>query len=129
MGIAGVGREEQAEVESYGDLISDLYNEIVKIKFEKDENLKSKLTNRLYDEIIPKYLQILDEILKRSTTEYLCNSGITWPDLFLYCTLEWLDEKRDFLVDKYPYVKSLEAKIRENPKIAEWIINRPKTEF
>nr|AYN44520.1 glutathione S-transferase S2 [Brachionus plicatilis] len=128
-GIAGVGKEEQAEVESYGDLISDLFNELAKVRFEKDENLKSKLHTRLYDEIIPKNLQILEDIVARSATEYLCNSGITWPDLFLFCTLEWLDEKRNAILDKYPHVKALEAKVRGNPKIAEWVINRPKTEI
>nr|AYN44498.1 glutathione S-transferase S2 [Brachionus rotundiformis] len=127
--IAGVGNEEQAEVESYGDYINDLFNEIVKVRFEKDENLKSKLNTKLYDEIIPKYLHILNDIVTRSSSEYLCNSGITWPDLFLYCTLEWLDERRNALLEKYPRVKALEAKVRGNPKVAEWVINRPKTDF
>nr|AYN44541.1 glutathione S-transferase S2 [Brachionus koreanus] len=128
-GIAGVGREEQAEVESYGDFIGDLFNEIVKVRFEKDENLKPKLNTRLYDEIIPKYLQIIDDIVTRNETEYLCKSGITWPDLFLFCTLEWLDERRSEILNKFSHVKVLEGKIRGNPKVAEWVINRPKTEF
>ncbi|CAF0917974.1 unnamed protein product [Brachionus calyciflorus] len=128
--LTGTDLEEQALVESYGDLIYDLQNEIVRPRFEQDETKKSQMLKKLFDETIPKYFQVLENLISNNSCGYLASCGLTWPDLFLFTVIDnWLAEKKDSLLANYPHIKTLEEKVRNNAKISEWCSKRPKTDY
>nr|UOU03291.1 glutathione S-transferase sigma 2 [Brachionus rubens] len=127
--LAGQSPEEQAEVESYGDLLYDLQNEMLKTRYEKDETRKVQMNNRIYNEHLPRVFKLLDEAIGNSQSGFLAKSGNTWSDLYLFEVLEMLGDKREVIVNKYQNIKDMETKIRRTPNIVEWLISRPKTDF
>nr|AYN44489.1 glutathione S-transferase S1-2 [Brachionus calyciflorus] len=127
--LAGKGDEEQAEVEMYGDQVSDLLNELVKVHFEKDETRQNELRKKFHEEILPNTLKTLDGKIAHNGSGYLVASGLTWADLFLVNILEWLGDKKEAALANFSNLKSLDEKVRSHPRIAEWLEKRPKTEM
>nr|UOU03289.1 glutathione S-transferase sigma 1-3 [Brachionus rubens] len=128
-GLAGKGDEEQAEVESYGDLITDLLTELVKVHYEKDEARKAEVSKKAFEETIPNILKVLDAKVAKNGSGFLVASGLTWADLFLVTILEWLGDKKSALLSNFKNLKSLDEKVTSHAKIADWLAKRPKTEM
>nr|UOU03290.1 glutathione S-transferase sigma 1/4 [Brachionus rubens] len=128
-GLAGRTPEEEAEIESYGDLISDLMTELYKIRFERDEARKAENTKKTFEEILPNIFKNFENRISKNGTGYLSPSGLSWADLFLVNVLDWLGDKKSLILINYPNIKALDYKTRSNPKILEWIAKRPKTDL
>lgn len=126
--MAGRDEIEQAEVDMYGDQVTDLMNEMIKARFDADEIRKAQQAQKLEAEIIPNSMRIFDSRLAKSSSGYLASSGITWADLHLFTVLEWMPN-RDKVLNNYKNVKALDQKIRSMPKIAHWLATRPHTDF
>nr|QUF59399.1 glutathione S-transferase GSTS1/2-5 [Brachionus angularis] len=127
--LAGKGDEEQAIVEMYGDQVTDLLNELTKVYMEKDETKKASLRKTFGEEILPNQLKIFESRIAATGSGYIAASGLTWTDLFLFNLLEYLADKKEETLSYFPNIKALDQKIRANPKIANWLEKRPKTEM
>jgi hypothetical protein len=54
---------------------------------------------------------------------------LTWADLLIYDVLEnFLELDADFL-NNHPWLKQNRAEVAKQPKIAEYLKNRPKASF
>ena len=113
---------------SYVEQITDLVNEMVKVKRETDTAKQAELTKTLATEIVPNHLKIIEARLVKSGTGYLF-SQLTWADLYLTVVLEWLGDKKEATLAHFPKLNALDQTVRGLPKIAEWIKKRPVTEF
>jgi glutathione S-transferase len=113
----------------YGDQVTDLINEFVKVYLEKDENKKKELQERLSNEVIPNNLKLFESKLAKTNTGYLIGKGLTWTDLYLVSTLEGLGPNKEAAINNFPHLKAHEQRIISLPKIAEWINKRPKTDM
>nr|QUF59395.1 glutathione S-transferase GSTS1/2-1 [Brachionus angularis] len=127
--LAGKGDEEQAIVEMYGDQVTDLLNELIKIYFEKDEVKKAELNKKLVEETIPNNLRLFESRIGSSGSGYIAASGLTWADLFLFNVLEWFGDKKEPALENFPLVKALDQNIRSHANISNWLANRPKTDI
>ena len=56
--MAGGSELEQAEVDMYGDQVSDLLNELIKVHFESDEKRKEAANTKLQTETVPNSLKV-----------------------------------------------------------------------
>ncbi|CAF0717788.1 unnamed protein product [Brachionus calyciflorus] len=126
-GLAGKGPEEEAEVEMYGDQITDILNEIIKIHFEKDEARKAESAKKFFEETLPNILKTLQSKIEKNGSGFLAASGLTWVDLYLVDVLGWLGEKKEHLMANFEHIKALDTKVTNHSKIAEWLAKRPQT--
>ena len=106
-----------------------MINEFVKAAFEKDENKKKELQERLNNEVIPHNMKLFESKLAKTNSGYLIGKGLTWVDLYLSSILEWLGPNKEAVLNNFPHLKASDEKIRSLPKIAEWISKRPKTDM
>lgn len=127
-GLAGKNELETALIESYGDQITDLQNEIVDAFMEKEEPRKTTLNQKLANETLPHNLKIIDERLAKSGSGFLASSGLSWADLHLFNVLEFLGDRREQLFANFKNIKALDQKIRAHPNIAAWLAKRPITD-
>ena len=78
---------------------------------------------------MPKNLNIFERKLAKTGTGYLVGDSLTVADLFLFTLLDTLNERKDKVLIIYPNLKRLDERIRNNPRIAEWLRKRPVTEM
>lgn len=102
---------------------------MAKAFFEKDENRKKELQTKFSTETLPAALKLFDERIGKVGSGFLASSGLTWADLYLFCVLEWLGDKREAVLENFKNVKAHEQKIKSIPNIAAWLAKRPKTDM
>nr|UOU03287.1 glutathione S-transferase sigma 1-1 [Brachionus rubens] len=126
-GLAGKGDEEQAEVESYGDQISDIVDNLIKIHFESDETKKLEMRKKFLEETLPSGLKVLEGKVVQNGSGFLAASGLTWADLYLISILDWIYDYSKTVLDSFQHLKKLEENIRGHARISEWLAKRPVT--
>ena len=123
--LAGESEQEKAEVDMYADQLLDLFNEMMRAFFEKDETRKQELQARLQNELIPNNLKLFEAKLAKTNTGFLVGSKLTWVDLFLNTVCDWIGENP--VLSNFPLIKSLTQKINSMPNIAKYISTRKFT--
>ena len=125
-GLAGSNAWENAHLANIADFIKDFSNEMVKTHYEKDETRKQELQKRFGEEVIPKYLGKLNELA--SDSGYLCCGRLTWPDLQLYCLLDYVVKGHPEVLSSFPGLTKLRNNIEADANMSKWIKERPETE-
>lgn len=125
--LAGSNAWENAWLANISDFMNDFLTEMLKLHFEKDENKKKELEEKMKTETGPKYLGKLNEMAK--DTGYLCCDHLTWPDLQFYAMFEGLVKTKPGLAAAFPNLMKLKANVESNPGIAKWLAERPDTPF
>ena len=126
-GLAGSNAWDNAWLGNISDFIQDFSKELVKIYYEKDEARKEELQKRFAEEVIPKYLGKLNEMA--ASSGYLCCGRLTWPDLQLYCILDYVLKTKPDILSDFPGLTSLRKNIESDANMSKWIKERPKTEY
>ena len=127
-GCAGSNAWENAWLANIADFIVDLGSEMAKMYYEKDEEQKKVLQEKLIKETIPNYFGKLNEMA--AETGYLCCGKLTWPDLQLFNLIDLLITNMPNLdiLANYPGLAKLKTNIESDPNIAKWLAERPKTQ-
>ena len=125
--VAGSNAWENAWLANIGDFIKDFHSELIKLYWENDEEKKKELQKKFAEEIVPKYLGKLNEMSK--DTGYLCYGKLTWPDLFIFNLLEGMGQHKPEIVANFPGLVKLKANVENEPNIAKWLAERPKTDI
>ncbi|CAF3671506.1 unnamed protein product [Rotaria socialis] len=129
--LAGRDNLEQAKVDAVIDTIDDLIPKLISIFFEQDETKKEELRKKYFDEELPKHFQNLDVLLKEFGNGglFFVGNHLTWADLYFYDLSETLLGMNGNCLDIYPRLKQNREEVEKQPKIAEYLNNRPKTPF
>jgi hypothetical protein len=128
--LAGKTELEKAYVEMYAEQIRDLFEIYVLVLFEKDDKRKVEENSRFFDIILPKNLGFFEKKLIENKSGYLVGDSLSWADLFLYFSLDFIGEdKIKSSLGNAPTVKKHIEKIVHYPGISEYIKNRPQTEL
>ena len=128
-GLAGENAFENAEIASIVDTATDMNKELSKFWFGPDAK-SGAYQKKLRDEIVPSKLKLFEKRCSTNESGWQFGGKLTWADFGIYLSLDWVLKTvgEDFLKD-YPGLKKLRASVEAQPKIAEWIKNRPVTEF
>lgn len=96
-----------------------------------DEASKAAAKKKLLEESIPKYCGILEKRVKanNSPAGWAYGNKITYVDMRISVMVDALKSVNTVVVDAYPALQKLTEAVKARPKIAEWIKNRPQTEF
>ncbi|CAF3402223.1 unnamed protein product [Rotaria socialis] len=129
--LAGRDNLEQAKVDAVIDTIDDLIPKLISIFFEQDETKKEELRKKYFDEELPKHFQNLDVLLKEfgNSGLFFVGNHLTWADLYFYDLSETLLGMNGNCLDIYPRLKQNREEVEKQPKISEYLNNRPKTPF
>ena len=111
----------------YADQLSDMLNEMVKVRFETDEAKKAELETKFQAEGLPHHLKLITVKLSQTNSGFVIGNGLTWVDLYLFGLLEGLGDKKQIVLEHFPAIKAHDEKIRALPKIAAWLAARPVT--
>ena len=123
-GLAGSNDIENTEIAGVMDCLTDLVTSFLKVLFEKDETRKAELKKKFDEEDSPKFLSLLE---KRVTADgWLYGSKVTYVDIAFLNLSQRLPAE---VLAKYPGLKSVKDNVEALPNIAQWIKNRPVTQF
>ncbi|CAF0861913.1 unnamed protein product [Adineta steineri] len=129
--LAGKDNFEQAKVDAVVDTIDDSFKGFVPTRFEKDEAKKEELTKKYFGEELPKHLQNLETLgkLYGNGGHFFVGNQLTWADLLFYTFAQaWIGVEADCL-NNFSWLKKNRAEVEKQPKIAEYLKNRPQTQF
>jgi glutathione S-transferase len=129
--LAGKDNFEQAKVNAVVDTVIDLLFAFTPTRREQDETKKQELINKFLAEALPKHLQQLEVLRKLYADDgpFFVGNNLTWADLFFYDVGENLLGFDANILDSYPWLIQNRAEVEKQPKIAEYLKNRPKTKF
>lgn len=130
-GLAGANEWENAQLASIMDVLSDLQSCVIPVFWGKDDAAKAEAKKKLLEESIPKYFGGLEKRIKANNSPggWAYGNKITYVDMKISLTLDRLLGLDPAVGDAYPTLKKLSDMVKEQPKIAEWIKNRPETNF
>ena len=129
--LAGKDNFDQAKVDAVADTIGDLMAAFIPVRREEDPAKKEELTKKFAAEELPKHLQNLETLAKLYSNggAFFVNNSLSWADLLFYDVGETLLGLNPAGLDKYQWLKNNRAEVEKQPKIAEYLKNRPKTSF
>ncbi|XP_033746352.1 S-crystallin SL11-like [Pecten maximus] len=134
-GLYGDNNLESAKVDTILDTCGDVYIDLVKVYYEKDETRKQEVAKTLNDSGMPRFISLFGRILRENNdgNGWIVGSKITVADLAL-CTL--FDDvvggaygagiADSFHADEK--LKSHFERVKSQKQISDWIAKRPKTD-
>jgi glutathione S-transferase len=127
--LAGKDNFEQAKVDAVADTINDLVTAFMPSLLEHDETKKQELTKKFLTEELPKHFQNLEVLgkLYGNGGPFFVGNQLTWVDLLFYDVSETMLQLDGNGLDKYPWLKQNRAEVEKQPKVAEYLKNRPKS--
>ena len=128
-GIAGKDAFENAKIANIVDTVKDVQTEVYKYWFGPEAKSEA-LQKKLRDEILPAKLKLFEKRSLTNESGWLFEGKLTWADFGVYNLLEWVLKTvgDDYLKD-YPGLTKLQASVEALPKIAEWLKNRPVSDY
>ncbi|CAF3468764.1 unnamed protein product [Rotaria sp. Silwood1] len=129
--LAGKDNFEQAKVDAVADTISDLMAKYIPVRWEQDETKKQELIKKFIAEELPKHLQNLEVLgkLYGNGGPFFVGNHLTWADLLFYEMGQNMLQLDATSLDKHPWLKHNRAEVEKQPRIAEYLKNRPQTQF
>ena len=129
--LAGKDNFEQAKVDAVVDTIDDAAMKLKPIGMEQDEAKKQEFIKKYFSEDIPINFQNLEVLHKLygNGSPYFVGNQLTWADLRFYNFGDILLEVNENCLDNYSWLKQNRTEVEKQPKIAEYLKNRPKTVF
>lgn len=129
--LAGKTDVEQAQADVVVDTVGDLIAAYVPVRREQDENKKKELLDKFLAEDLPKQLGNLETLGKLYSNggQFFVGDSLTWADLAVYSFSENFVAKDPNSLEAYPFLKANRTAVDQQPRIAEYLKVRPKTEI
>jgi glutathione S-transferase len=111
--------------------IVDILNLYNAVRFELvDPALKEERLKRFWEETLPYYVGLFENLFETQKTMFVAADQITWADFAFACFFDLIGkEKRDHLFEKVERCKTIFNKVEAEPGISQWKKSRPVTEL
>jgi glutathione S-transferase len=129
--LAGKDNFEQAKVDAVVDTMNDLVTAFVPSRIEQDETKKQELTKKFFTDDLPKHLQNLETLAKLygNGGPFFVGNTLTWADLLFYEVGIIILPLNGDCFNNNLWLKQNRAEVEKQPRIAEYLKNRPKTDY
>jgi glutathione S-transferase len=129
--LAGKDNLEQAKVDAVVDTIQDLLMKTLPHRLEKDETKKKELVKKFLEEELPKHLQNLEVLgkLYGNGGHFFVGNHLTWADLYFYDLTDTLRTLGGNSLNNHTWLQQNREEVAKQPKIAEYVKNRPESSF
>ena len=130
-GFGGDSAWDNAQLDSIIDVIDDFGAKLIPAFFGSDEDAKAAAKKALLETHLPKYFEILEKRVaaNNSPDGWVYDNRITYVDMRISITFDIMAPMVPDLADKFPALNKLNDAVKTQPKIAEWLKNRPETPF
>jgi len=128
--LAGKTELDQARVDMLIDCMKDALDPLIAVFRATDETKKAEAKKKYLEEQLPGYLTSLEALLvaNHGGNKFFVGDELTWADIALLPTVDWLAHVTDNPLAKHPKLSALKERVEKIPKIAEWLAKRPKSE-
>lgn len=128
VGLCGVTPWEDLQVDIVVDTINDFRLKIAVVSYEPEDDIKEKKMVTLNAEVIPFYLEKLEQTVKDNDGHFALNK-LTWADVYFAGIVDYMNymAKRD-LLEPYPALRAVVEMVNALEPIKAWIEKRPQTE-
>lgn len=128
VGLSGANPWEDLQIDIVVDTINDFRLKIAVVSYEPEDEIKEKKLVTLNTEVIPFYLEKLEQTVK-DNDGHLALGKLTWADVYFAGIVDYMNYmvKRD-LLEAYPSLKSVVDAVNGIETIKAWIEKRPQTE-
>ncbi|KAI9582958.1 glutathione S-transferase isoform X2 [Glossina fuscipes] len=128
VGLGGATPWEDLQVDIVVDTINDFRLKIAVVSYEPEDEIKEKKLVTLNNEVIPFYLEKLEQTVK-DNEGHLALGKLTWADVYFAGILDYMNYmvKRD-LLEAYPALRGVVDTVNAMDPIKAWIEKRPQTE-
>ncbi|XP_077999205.1 uncharacterized protein LOC144452069 [Glandiceps talaboti] len=130
-GLAGKNDLEKAKVDMIADAFLDLFNQMAKLWFEKDEDKKKELREAYVTKSVPNTLAALVKLLEANNggNGFFVGDSLTWADLaFLVQCDYYLDQlKEEDVLAPHKKLVALRERLVALPKLKTYLDTRPQT--
>jgi len=130
--LAGKSDLDQARADMIIDCIEDTVNPGYAVFFEKDPTRQAELKKKWLEEQLPASLDRFEKILKENKggDGYFVGDDLTWADLGLFVISNVVNHiGAGDLLEKRPKLFALHRRVETLPRIAEYLANRPKSDY
>ena len=127
-GLAGANSFENSELAGLAGAINDLFEDLVQVYFEKNEEKKANMRKKYMEQTVPFALGKFEALCAANDGGYLWGNKLTWADLAFFCWTEFMTPAVPTLFDSFPSLKKLKETVETLPNIAKWLEERPKTD-
>ena len=130
-GLAGSNDLETAELDGIYDVLIDFMVCFGKAYQEKDEAKKAEIVKEVGQNDIPKYWGIIQKRLQANNSPqgWIYGNEPTYVDFIIYCFCDYLAAMYPDFLERYPEVAKLRTSVEVLPNIAQWLKDRPKTDY
>jgi prostaglandin-H2 D-isomerase / glutathione transferase len=128
--LNGKNNFEKAETDMYIDHLKDVFFALVKIYSETNLDVQNKQFNSFFNETVRNFTQSLESRLNLNNTEYLVGNYLTWLDLAIVGSWDWIwlhDPAESIILSVFKSLNQHNVTVRSIPNIAKWLESRPKT--
>ena len=120
-GFSGENDLERAKTDMVSEQIRDVFESLVLIYIVKDENEKKQLLDKSMNEATLNGYTLVQNILEANTNGngYLVGNKISYADITLLMSYDWLRDRKDEILSKLPALKQHEKMISNIPIIEQ----------
>jgi glutathione S-transferase len=125
-GLDGKNDLERASCDMICEQIRDIFDSLIHIFLIKNEEEKSSLFDKNVNEKIPDMYRLIQNLLETNKSGFLVGNDVTYTDLALVLSYDWLRDRKEDVLAKLPGLKEHEAKIRAIPRVADHLKKHEK---
>ncbi|XP_064627122.1 S-crystallin SL11-like [Lineus longissimus] len=127
-GFNGSNSMEEAKIDEMIEHTRDMMKDFMGVHFEKDEDKKNELLKEMQEVILPKHFEIFEKALcKNKGGDGFCvGDKLSIADIQLFHVLGWVSEQKEVLAT-FSKCLAFFGRIKEIPRIKEWLEKRPVT--
>jgi len=102
-----------------------------KIKFEKDPAKRDEILKGYESDLYPKFLGFFNKVIKENPAKsgYAVGKKISLADLVIFDVTEWINDTKAEVLQPYPELRALRAKVAATDGIKQWLAKRKVTPF
>jgi glutathione S-transferase len=129
-GLAGSNSVEQALIDSVVDATTDFREKMIETHF-KPEDQKAAAQKEFQEKTIAVVLPNLEKFATANKAKpgFFVGSKTSLADVHFFSIMEILQSSAPNVLSTYPTLKKIFDNVAANPKIVEYIKNRPQTPF
>lgn len=119
-GLYGKDADEQVAIDMVVETALDIFQEFIKMYFEKDEAKKAEMLKSFMEKGLTTMFNYLQGILDAAKTGYFVGKTATLADVSVFAALEPYEKNFPTVFDKFPKMKEFMTRFRKEPKLAKY---------
>ncbi|CAC5371723.1 HPGDS [Mytilus coruscus] len=128
----GTNNMESSKCDVIIEIINDMFIEMVKVFFEKDETKKAENNKKFNTEVLPKFFAFMAKLLKENGGKCLVGSKLSVADVAFFDILDKITEGKSMgagLYKDFADIKTFYENVQKLPKIKSYLEKRQPSDL